>query len=346
MRARHRHVEQAPLLLDLGGAAGRHVGRDAAVDHVEHVHRAPLLALGRVDRRQDQVVLVALRRAGLVAGGLGRVERQLGQEALARRRSRRPCASSCSQVGAAHAGVVVQALELRLVPAAAPGRARAGQPARAASAGASSRAKRGPARPRRRRRREGAAAPRTDRRPRHRVEQRAARWPGRCRAPAAATRKPASAVARVLRPAQQRQHVLDVRRLEELQAAELDERDVAPRQLELERGAVVRRCGTAPPAASARAPPSRCSQHLRRRPSAPASASSATVTRLRLAADARSLHSVLGEALGGERDHRVGGVQDRLRRAVVALERDDARRRRRTAPGSRGCCAPSAARNA
>jgi hypothetical protein len=36
---------------------------------------------------------------------------------------------------------------------------------------------------------------------------------------------------------------------------------------------------------------------------------------------------ILGEALGGERDHLVGGGQDRLRRAVVALERHDLRRR-------------------
>ena len=61
--ARHRHVEQAPLLLDLGGVAGRHVRRDAAVDDVEHRDRAPLLALGRVDGREDQVVLVERSRA-------------------------------------------------------------------------------------------------------------------------------------------------------------------------------------------------------------------------------------------------------------------------------------------
>ena len=36
----------------------------------------------------------------------------------------------------------------------------------------------------------------------------------------------------------------------------------------------------------------------------------------------------LGEALAGQRDHRVGGVQDRLRRAVVALQREHPRRRR------------------
>ena len=47
-------------------------------------------------------------------------------------------------------------------------------------------------------------------------------------------------VARVLREAQDREHVLDVRRLEELQPAELHEGDVAPGELQLELGAVVR----------------------------------------------------------------------------------------------------------
>ena len=49
------------------------------------MHAAPLLPLGRVDRRQDQVVVVQCRGAGLVAGRRRRVERDLGQEALARR---------------------------------------------------------------------------------------------------------------------------------------------------------------------------------------------------------------------------------------------------------------------
>ncbi|MEY9409034.1 CRISPR/Cas system CSM-associated protein Csm3 (group 7 of RAMP superfamily) [Bradyrhizobium ottawaense] len=43
------------------------------------------------------------------------------------------------------------------------------------------------------------------------------------------------AVARVLGKAQQRQHVLDVRGVEEFQPAELDERNVAAGQLDLER---------------------------------------------------------------------------------------------------------------
>ena len=57
------------------------------------------------------------------------------------------------------------------------------------------------------------------------------------------------AVARILGEAQQRQHVLDVRRIEELQPAVLHERNVAPRELDLERTRVTATSGTAPPAA-------------------------------------------------------------------------------------------------
>ena len=68
LRARHRDVEQAALLLDLGGRAGRQVRRDAAVGGGQHEHAVPFLALRRVDRRQDQVVLVEVRRRRLGAG--------------------------------------------------------------------------------------------------------------------------------------------------------------------------------------------------------------------------------------------------------------------------------------
>ena len=67
LRARHRDVEQAPLLLDLLARPGAHVRRNAAVDDVEDVHRLPFLALRGVNRRQDQVVVVEPGRAGLGA---------------------------------------------------------------------------------------------------------------------------------------------------------------------------------------------------------------------------------------------------------------------------------------
>src|SRR5947207_8826652 len=50
-----------------------------------------------------------------------------------------------------------------------------------------------------------------------------------------------NAVSRVLDEAQQCQHVLDVRGIEELETAELDEGDVAPDQLDFQRTAVAGR---------------------------------------------------------------------------------------------------------
>ena len=47
-------------------------------------------------------------------------------------------------------------------------------------------------------------------------------------------------VARIFRPAQERQHILDVRGFEELQAAEFHERNVAAGQFDFERAGVVR----------------------------------------------------------------------------------------------------------
>jgi hypothetical protein len=44
---------------------------------------------------------------------------------------------------------------------------------------------------------------------------------------------------------------------------------------------------------------------------------------------------VLGEALARQIDHAIGGGQDRLRRAIVAVERDDVGRRRTSSGKSR-----------
>jgi hypothetical protein len=75
LRAGHGDVEQATFLLDLGRGAGGEVGRHAAVDDVEQINRFPLLALGGVDRRQDQIILVEQRHTGLVAGRVGGIKR-------------------------------------------------------------------------------------------------------------------------------------------------------------------------------------------------------------------------------------------------------------------------------
>ena len=50
---------------------------------MDHVHDVPLTALGRVNRRQRHVVLVQMRWPGQVRGRHRRVEREIGDEALA-----------------------------------------------------------------------------------------------------------------------------------------------------------------------------------------------------------------------------------------------------------------------
>ena len=51
--ARHRDIEQTPLLLDFGRRPSAEVGRNTAIDDVEHEDRLPFLALGGMDRRED-----------------------------------------------------------------------------------------------------------------------------------------------------------------------------------------------------------------------------------------------------------------------------------------------------
>ena len=84
---------------------------------VEHEHPRPFLPLGRVDRRENEIILVDERRPGLAAGGFGRIQRELGEEALARG------IGGCDlgqlhKVGLTKDRVVMDALEMRCVPAA------------------------------------------------------------------------------------------------------------------------------------------------------------------------------------------------------------------------------------
>ena len=79
-RPRHRDVEEAAFFLQFGTGAGAEVGRHATIDDVQHEDRLPFLTFRRMDGRQDEVVLVEKRDAGLVAGGVGRIERELGKK--------------------------------------------------------------------------------------------------------------------------------------------------------------------------------------------------------------------------------------------------------------------------
>ena len=74
-RPRHRDVEQAPLFFDLFFASRGHVRRNAAVHDIQDVDDVPLLALGRVDGGEDEVVFVDERIAGEIAERFGWVER-------------------------------------------------------------------------------------------------------------------------------------------------------------------------------------------------------------------------------------------------------------------------------
>src|ERR1043166_4352009 len=115
LRTGHRHIQQPPLFLYLLGAARRHVGRDAAVDHIQDIDDVPLLALGRMNGRQDEEILVEERIAGEVARGFRWVERQVGQERLTGIVEVLEVFERL-EIGDTRPHTLVQALEMRLVP--------------------------------------------------------------------------------------------------------------------------------------------------------------------------------------------------------------------------------------
>ncbi len=114
-RSSFARVKQATFLLELGRGAGSEVRGHAAVDDVQDVDRLPFLALGRVDGRQDQIVLVKKRDAGLIAGCVRWVQSEFGQEALARRISASDLLE-LNELGASNLGIFVDAVEMRFVP--------------------------------------------------------------------------------------------------------------------------------------------------------------------------------------------------------------------------------------
>ena len=106
---RHRDVKQAALLLELSGSASAEVRRHATVDHVEDIDRLPFLALRRMDRRQDEVVLIQERHAGLIAGRVRRVQGEFRQEAFARSIPARDL-FELNEIGTPNLGVFADAL--------------------------------------------------------------------------------------------------------------------------------------------------------------------------------------------------------------------------------------------
>src|SRR5437660_10294012 len=112
---RHRDIEQTALLLEFGGGAGTQVRRHATVDHVQHVYRLPFLAFGRMDGRQDEVVLVQQRHARLIAGRIRWIQGEFGEKAFTRRIPT-SYLLELDEIGAANLGVFVDALKMRFVP--------------------------------------------------------------------------------------------------------------------------------------------------------------------------------------------------------------------------------------
>ena len=316
--ARHRDIEQAAFLLDLGRCAGAKIGRNAAIDDVQHEDRFPFLALGGMDRRKDQIILVEQRHARLVARRVRRIERELRQEPLARGIAARDLLE-LQEIGAPHDGILVNALEMRFVP-----EARAlefGRPAGAAGVQVSDGRDKG--RPvvagagRR-----GRIAERADgiSRLRHVVEHalRRSRSDARHQLQHAEAR---DAIARVLDETQQRQHVLDVGGLQEFEAAELHEGNIAAGQFHFEGPTVMRG-------------PEQDRLLLQRRTALAVlqDAFDDVAGLVGLVADADQMRAfgripvrpkILGEALGRQIDDAVGGREDRLRRTIIAIERDD-----------------------
>src|SRR5260370_21783602 len=68
-----------------------------------------------MDRREDQVVFVKQRHAGLVAGRIRRIERQLGEEALPRWIAAGNL-FKLDEVGSPDLGILVDSVQMRLVP--------------------------------------------------------------------------------------------------------------------------------------------------------------------------------------------------------------------------------------
>ena len=150
--------------------------------------------------------------------------------------------------------------------------------------------------------------------------------------------EPGDPVARIVGPAQHREQVLDVRGLEELEPAVLDVGDVATHQLELEHVAVVgvaEQHGLSPQVDAALA----TLEH----PLDDVAGLRLVVLHghvARFRAPAAGAAQELAELAAAVGHQRVGGIEHRLRRAVVLLERDDVRRRREALRETRGCSRP------
>ena len=68
LRTGHRDIEQPALLVHPRVIGGGHIGRDHPIGGVDNVDDVPLATLRRMDRAQDEKVLVQVRRTGKIGG--------------------------------------------------------------------------------------------------------------------------------------------------------------------------------------------------------------------------------------------------------------------------------------
>ena len=95
--------------------ADRQIDWNTSVDGIEDEYLRPFLALGRMDRGQDEVVLIEVRRARFFARRVKRIQRKVCQRALSRRIA---CCNlfEMHKIGAACGCILVHPFEMRLVP--------------------------------------------------------------------------------------------------------------------------------------------------------------------------------------------------------------------------------------
>ena len=80
---RHGDIEQPAFFLNPFALADTEAGGNAAVDDIEHEEILPFLPFCRMDRRQEQLVVVAMRRPRVVAAWGRRIECKVRREAFA-----------------------------------------------------------------------------------------------------------------------------------------------------------------------------------------------------------------------------------------------------------------------
>jgi hypothetical protein len=231
--ARHRDVEEAPFLFQFLSVAGGEIRWNATIDHVEDENRFPFLAFRRMDRGQDQVVLIKSREARLVTRGVRRIERKLGQEALTRRIAGRNL-FKLNQISMTNFRVLMDTFQMRLIP-----KAREFEVSGPSGFAEFSN-----------RLNKGSPIGTGSGRDRH-IPQRCARvrafrkcvqhtvrgcWPNTWKQ--LEDPKARNAIPRVLNETQDGDYVLDMGGLQELQATEFDEWNIATCQFDFERSAV------------------------------------------------------------------------------------------------------------